>query len=440
MSSCPSCATAIAVDQRYCLNCGARVGERRLDPAALLRSRRRGEAGAASAPPEFPGSLEPGMPGERWSPRTLAGSCLGLLVGGALIGAALAPGPAGSLAAAASQVVVVTSPVVPEPEPADSPSATFAPSGPPIPVAPAPAEPAAPVATAPVVEPEAPDPLPPAPPKPPAKEPPENPSIGHVFLVVLPGGPGAEAAFAPDAPESYLRGLVPRGQLLTEYAQVGASGLANRLALVSGQEPTPDSEADCPAYERCLYPAETKTLADQLSTWGFEWRAYVEGMEEPCRRPDPANPFVYFHSVVDLADCSRKALPLDRMPDQLRKPKETAVFNLVAPASDQELERWVDPILDSRAFKKDGLVVVLFDRAPDALVISPFVKADTTNDRPYDTYSLLKTIEDRIGLGEHLGHAHDEDVRAFGRDVFDTELDPLQEPEATVAAHERRRP
>ena len=425
VTSCPSCEAPVVPDQRYCLSCGERVGERRLDPLALLRARR-GAAGAPRAAPELP---ETEAREQRWNPRTLGASCLGLLLGGALIGAAFAPGPAGSLAAAAQQIVVVTSPVAPASGPAGPPAASFAPTGPVTPFSPAPAEPTppAPVAPAPVPEPVAPPE--PEPDPTPAEPAPKNPSIGHVFLVVLPGGPGAEAAFAPDAEPGYLHDeLVPRGQSLTGYDPVGTTSLSNRLALVSGQEPNPNTEADCPDYEACLAAPETKTLADQLSTWGFEWRAYVEGMEEPCRQPDPADPFVYFHSVVDLATCAQNVLPLDRMQDEL---DEAPVFSLVAPLSGEQLELWMKPILDSKAYRKDGLVVILFDHAPDALVLSPFVEAGSTNDKPYNHYSLLKTIEDRIGLGEHLGQADDRKVRAFGRDVFDRELDPLQEPEAS---------
>lgn len=429
MSSCPGCEATLAADQRYCLECGTRIGERRLDPLALLR--RRHERARAGAPPHASNAPRPPGRGRPWhgaSPRTLAASCLGLLLGGALIGAAFAPGPAGSLAAAAGEVIVVGSPQGSSgPEPAKGPTVSFAPTGPVTPSPPVPAEPAAPApaAPAPVVE----EPLPGPPAETPAEPEPKKPSIGHVYLVVLPGGPGAETAFAPeadpapDAPKSYLRDeLVPQGQLLTSYEPVGTSSLSNRLALVSGREPNPDTDADCPDYEACLVPAETKTLADQLSTWGFDWRAYVEGMEEPCRRPDPLDPFVYFHSVVDLADCAQHLLPLDQFDAK-------AVLSLIAPLTADQPERWIQPILDSHAFKEDGLLVVLFDRAPDALVLSPFVEARTTNDKHYDTYSLLKTIEDRIGLGEHLGKADDRKVRAFGSDVFDTELDPLQEPE-----------
>ena len=443
MTSCPACEARVVPDQRYCLSCGERVGERRLDPLALLRSRR----ATAAAPPAM-SELPDAAPsrGDLWrgaSPRTLAASCLGLLLGGALIGAAFAPGPARSLAAVAGQIVVVGSSSGTGSTQSGGPTASFAPTGPITPLAPAPAEPAAP-APAPLVEP-VPEPEVPLT-EPPADTPqepgPEKPSIGHVYLVVLPGGPGAEAAFGPEedvaadaaqAPEppvppaeppSYLRDeLVPQGQLLTGYVPVGTSSLSNRLALISGQEPTPDTEAGCPDYEKCLFPPEAKTLADQLSTWGLEWRAYVDGMEEPCRRPDPLDPFVYFHSVVDLATCSQYVLPLD-------EPDRKAVFNLAAPSGTDQLETWVGPLLDSKPYKKDGLVVILFDNAPRALVLSPFVDAGTTNDKPYDSYSLLKTVEDRIGLGEHLGKADDRKVRAFGSDVFNTELDPLQQPEA----------
>ena len=71
-------------------------------------------------------------------------------------------------------------------------------------------------------------------------------------------------------------------------------------------------------------------------------------------------------------------------------------------------------------------------------MLSPFIEAGSTNDKPYNHYSLVKTIEDRIGLGEHLGHADDKDVHAFGKDVFDTELGPYQDPGAAVAVHKRR--
>jgi phosphatidylinositol-3-phosphatase len=42
-----------------------------------------------------------------------------------------------------------------------------------------------------------------------------------------------------------------------------------------------------------------------------------------------------------------------------------------------------------------------------ALLISPFVKPGTTSDTGYNHYSLLKSLEDIYGIGEHLGYAAD---------------------------------
>jgi phosphatidylinositol-3-phosphatase len=426
--SCTRCEVPVAPDQRYCLNCGERVGERRLDPLAMLRAvRSRPEAASAPLPaaPELPGAAgSPPPPASSvglgplgaWSPRALAGSALGLLVGGALIGAAFAPGPARSLAASAGQVIVVSAPTAPAgigSSARGGGGASFAPSEPPVappppPRAPAPAQPAAP---APAPPPEPPAPAMPAPEPKPAPPAPDKPSIGHVYLVMVPGEPGAEAAYAEDAPPSYLRDeLRPKGRLLTGFTQVSDDPAANRIAVVSGQEAAQE------------YPPETTTVAEQLSTFGFEWRSYVEGMEAPCRHPDPLDPFASFHSIVDRGDCPQYLLPLDQF-----DPKP--MFSFVAPLNGDQLKTWIDPILKSKPYEKDGLVVLMFDNAPQALVLSPFVEAGGTSDKPYDSYSLLKTIEDRIGLSEHLGHAADKTVHAFGKDVFDRELDPFQDPE-----------
>ena len=412
VTSCPRCEAPLAADQRYCLDCGERVGERRLDPVALLRSSPEVPEAAAAA------AASPAGRRYTWSPRTLGASCLGVLLGGALIGAAFAPGPAGSLAASAGQIIVVSAPAAQDAGGSGDagPSASFAPSEAPVPPPAPPAAPAPAPAPAPVPAPApapAPPAEPPAQPEPPANpEPPpaEKPSIGHVYVVMVPGEPGAEAAYDPESAPSYLRDeLRPKGQLLTGFTHVSADAAANRIAVVSGQDANQE------------YPPETTSLAEQLSTWGLEWRAYVEGMEQPCRHPDPLDPFAAFHSIIDRGDCSQHLLPLDQF-----DPKP--MFSFVAPLAGDQLQTWIDPILKSKPYKKDGLVVVMFDNAPQALVLSPFVKAGGTNDRAYDSYSLVKTIEDRIGLGEHLGGADDKKVRAFGNDVFDTELDPYQDP------------
>jgi hypothetical protein len=103
--------------------------------------------------------------------------------------------------------------------------------------------------------------------------------------------------------------------------------------------------------------------------------------------------------------------------------EDTPVLSFVATAGGVQAADLIPRILDSKAYQEDGLVAVLFDQGPGALVLSPYVEAGTTNEKPYDPHALLRTIEDRIGL-EPLG---DPAVDGFGRDVFDRKLAPLQE-------------
>src|ERR1044072_3270027 len=119
--------------------------------------------------------------------------------------------------------------------------------------------------------------------------------------------------------------LRPQGELLSNYTLLDDGALANGIAAISGQPPTPAATADCPSYGDCVYPVETLTVADQLTLEQLEWRAYVDGMVEQagkpanCIHPGPGessataqpggyavnqNPFVYFHSLLDLGDCS----------------------------------------------------------------------------------------------------------------------------------------
>jgi hypothetical protein len=302
--------------------------------------------------------------------------------------------------------------------------------------------------------------------------------VGHVFVLML-AGRGEAATFGPSAPAGYLRDLPRQGALLSAYRAISAAPTADRIALVSGQAPNPQTEADCPTFSEfadgqgCVYPAETKTVADQLSTLGYEWRGYFGGLDPPCRHPAPGapddtasagphavahDPFVHFHAIVDRADCASAVLPLDRLTEDLKAARSTPRLAFVAPdrcaggfqapcadgtpggpaAVDAFLRRWVPAILRAPAYQADGLLVIGFDRGPDtgavgAVALSPFIRAGTRSAKAYDHYSLLRTVEDLLGLGGHLGLAGRPTVRPLGTDVFDRTLAPLPAPEALRA-------
>jgi hypothetical protein len=320
----------------------------------------------------------------------------------------------------------------------------------------------------------APESLPSSRPETPVAPPPSEPElpqagpVKHVFLISL-ASPGYDAAFGTSPQMPYLSGtLRQQGVLLTNYSLLDEAALANGFAALSGQKPTPVSEADCPEYEKCLLPVETLSLADQLSSGRFTWHAYLGDMTDPegkpdnCVHPEPdateapppggyaakLNPFVFFHSLLDLGDCAANDVPLSEFVGDLKKPEATANFSYIAPnlcdsgfhgqcpegtadgaaAADAFLGKVVPEILSSPAYKQDGLVIVSFGAAdptpptdPAAptdplkvggLLISPLLTPGGTDGTPYSPYSLLRSVDELFGLPP-LGEAEGKKVRSF---------------------------
>jgi hypothetical protein len=320
--------------------------------------------------------------------------------------------------------------------------------------------------------------------KPAATPEPEVGPVKHVFVISL-TSPGYEQSLGGQSQMPYLSAtLRPQGELLSNYSLLDGAALPNGVAAISGQPPNPATVAGCPGYEElagakansrgvlsgsgCVYPVETLTLADQLTSGQLTWRAYAEGMAddagEPanCVHPDPGepsasaqpggyaasqNPFAYFHSLLDLGDCSSNDVPMDQLAGDLRKAEKTPNYSFIAPtpctsgaagqcapgapegaaAADAFLSTWVPKILASPAYKADGVLIVAFSAAnppsPElptagdplrtgALVLSPFATPGGTDATPYDPYSLLRASEDLFGL-EPLGHAGDAKTKSF---------------------------
>jgi phosphatidylinositol-3-phosphatase len=324
----------------------------------------------------------------------------------------------------------------------------------------------------------APEPLPGPEPETPVAPPPGEPElpeagpVKHVFLISL-ASPGYEAAFGAASQMPYLSGtLRQQGVLLTNYSLLDEAALANGFAAIGGQKPNPASEADCPEYEKCLFPVETLSLADQLATGQFTWHAYLGDMTDPegkpdnCVHPEPdateapptggyaakLNPFVFFHSLLDLGDCASNDVPLSELAGDLKRPEDTANLSYIAPnlcdsgfsgqcpegapdggaAADAFIEKLVPEILSSPAYKQDGLVIVSFGAAqPEAeappadpaaapaeplkvggLLISPLLTPGGTDGTPYTPYSLLRSVDELFGLAP-LGEAEEKKVRSF---------------------------
>jgi hypothetical protein len=194
--------------------------------------------------------------------------------------------------------------------------------------------------------------------------------VKHLFVIALSTNSYADA-FGARSPALYLNGtLRKRGTLLSGYQTLpDASELADELAMISGQAPNADTRVGCSSYSEfsakakpakdgqvpglgCIYPDTALTIGDQVTSSGEQWGAYIDDMgQAPCVHPNSGaadgvalpgagpqydtrhNPFIYFHSLLDLGDCSSDDKALDRLPAALAKSSHTPEYVYIAPGT-----------------------------------------------------------------------------------------------------------
>ena len=480
--TCRECGAARALDQRYCLECGARLGSlpaavrsqfgRLLGgaAAAVAAAGRGGDAKAKDAKADEP-AREEGWPFKRSefmpSPRAAALAVIGMLGLGVLLGSAT-----DQLAQSAGfSTILLESPPPPEeeaPETVAEPEAEAS-GGEPAPVA---APPTVIPQEVPVVE----EPL--------AEEPPPEvpvieeeapaglPEVKHVFVIVL-GEAGYEETFGKTSTSQYFGKELPaQGELLSNYYAVTQGQLANQIALLSGQGPTPETAANCPNVSDvlpgtesvegqvegngCVYPATTKTLPGQLAEAKLKWKAYHE--------EGSIDPLAYFHSIVDDPAHVEEDVEMPQLATDLKlKAEKFPALAYIAPnpltSPETFLKTVVPEIQKSFAYKDGGMLVITFAQAkqggekPDTsgccidpvypnmppppaeapatgpvhetggggrvglMLLSPYVEAGTTSETYFNHFSLLVTIEEMFGL-ERIGYGAEPALTGFDESIF----------------------
>ena len=144
--------------------------------------------------------------------------------------------------------------------------------------------------------------------------------IKHVWLIIL-ENKAYDATFTGLNKNTYLwRTLPGQGVLVKNYYGTGHFSFDNYLSLVSGQATQPDTQLDCPSYDRfsgkvdttgslktnpnygqmtsaqgpnaaigsngCVYPASVPTLFKQLDAAKVSWKGYAQDLGNP----DPSGP------------------------------------------------------------------------------------------------------------------------------------------------------
>jgi phosphatidylinositol-3-phosphatase len=448
-SACTECGQPLAADQRYCLNCGHRRGGL---PAAVagtlaaVSSKGRGIAAAAGAKktgkPKGDGAKGDGEQGGwSWmpSPPAIAIAVIGMLALGVGLGSAMSE--IASSAPISTILLDYPSHAVEAPATAEEPEAVVEEEEEPV-VAAVPEEttpleiPTEPLPEEPLVEPvpeEAPAPEEPEPvpfnPFEEESEPLEEPlpEVKHAFLIVL-GEGGYEQTFGADSGAPYLSQVLPKkGELIPNYYGVTGGVLANEIALLSGQGPTPETAVNCPNYTAiapatvsatagqvegngCVYPSTVESLPTQLAAKELSWRAYVENMEnggpvgQPwrCRKPtlggpdtsptpSPGdqyvtwrNPVVYFGAIAESAECEKHDVGFELLTRDLQAKKKTPALSLIFPdachsggevecepgapkgaqGATQLLKTLVPAIMASPAYEEGGLIMITSAEAP----------------------------------------------------------------------------
>jgi hypothetical protein len=248
--------------------------------------------------------------------------------------------------------------------------------------------------------------------------------VRHVFVIVL-ENKGFDTTFSPTSVAPYLADtLTKAGAFLRQYYGIGHVSLDNYIAMISGLAPTRQTQIDCPRFSEfertgtapdgqpigvgCVYPADVKTIANQLDEKRLTWRGYMEDMgadttreRRTCAHPvigsldstqratpldqyaTKHNPFMYFHSVIDSPSCDQNVVALPLLEDALKSVSTTPNFSFISPnlchdghdrpckngepgglvSADAFLQRWVPRITSSPAFKADGMLIITFDEA-----------------------------------------------------------------------------
>lgn len=175
--------------------------------------------------------------------------------------------------------------------------------------------------------------------------------------------------------------------------------------------------------------ASGANLATQLSAAGISWRAYMGSMPRPCFKGAEVgsyakrhNPFLYFPSIAGNPSLCAHDVPESELDAQLAH-HDLPAFSWISPnlcndahscelgKADEYLGHLAPRLL--RELGSHGLLLITFDEGSSnagccgnahggrvaTILIGPEVQKGIRLRHPYSHYSLLATLEDRLGVG-----------------------------------------
>jgi hypothetical protein len=229
-----------------------------------------------------------------------------------------------------------------------------------------------------------------------------------------------------DAP--YINSLATGYASATAWSDVSHPSLPNYLALTAGS--IFSDPADCvPTWAasvdgNCTFDMSTTSLADQLSTAGIPWKAYMEDMPTACDSTDTFspgnydvnhNPFVYYDEVVHTAATCNQIVPYSELMTDLTSGSLPA-FMWVTPNlihdmhdgtiadGDNFLKGLIQSIMGSDWYKHGGSIIITWDEDESGteqialIVVSQANMGRGAFGPAGNHYGTLRGIEEVYGL------------------------------------------
>jgi hypothetical protein len=251
--------------------------------------------------------------------------------------------------------------------------------------------------------------------------------FGHVFIVVEENHNYADVVASPSMP--YLNNLANQYGLAANYFANAHPSIPDYFMLTTGKTltlidaVTPDS-----------FPVSDDNVIRELIAAGKTWKSYAEDLPaigytggDRGNYAVRHNPLAYMTDVQNDAAQRNNLVPFTQFSADLSSailPDYSFVVpNLCNDAHDCSLataDSWlqtnIDPVIQSPVFKKDGLLIILFDEADTvdftaggghvaAIIVSPLGKRGYKSVAFYQHQSVLRLTLEGLGVTKLPGEA-----------------------------------
>lgn len=250
------------------------------------------------------------------------------------------------------------------------------------------------------------------------------PPSQHVVLLVEENHSYSSVINNPAMP--YFNSLAKNYALLTNYYANVHGSLPNYLEMTTGQIETMSD-----AYTGTV---SADNIVRELLVMGKTWKSYAESIPSAGylglyggRYVKRHNPLAYFTDVANSSIERRNLVSFAEFSKDLAS-GSLPNFSFIAPnldhdahdgslaAADIWLKKNIAPLLNNAEFKKDGILIIVFDESArsdkahggghvSALVIGPRVKRGSRSTIFFQHQSVLTTILDAMGTAPDPGAA-----------------------------------